>query len=139
MPFKFEKLEVWQLALEYVDLIYDIGGQLPRSEEYNLKSQMVRAATSVALNIAEGSTGQTDAEQARFLGLAIRSLLETVACQHIISRRQLLQDVTPLRQAYRRAEKLAAKLHAMRRAIAPDRSWLREEPATYEPDTARPK
>src|SRR3712207_527297 len=87
MPFKFEKLEVWQYALEYVDLIYEVAGQLPKSEEYNLKSQLVRAATSVALNIAEGSTGQTDIEQARFLGLALRSLLETVACQHIISRR----------------------------------------------------
>ena len=92
MPFKFEKLEVWQLSLDYIDLIYDIANQLPRSEEYNLKSQLTRAATSVALNIAEGSTGQTDAEQARFLGLAIRSLLETVACQHIISRRKLLPD-----------------------------------------------
>ncbi|NIV33597.1 MAG: four helix bundle protein, partial [Anaerolineae bacterium] len=73
MPFKFEKLEVWQLSLEYVDMVYEIAGQLPRSEEYNLKSQMIRAATSVSLNIAEGSTGQTDAEQARFLGLAVRS------------------------------------------------------------------
>ena len=132
MPFKFEKLEVWQLALDYIDLIYEIGNQLPQSEKYNLKSQMTRAATSVALNIAEGSTGQTDAEQARFLGLAIRSLLETVACQHIISRRKFLQDVTPLRQAYRRAETLVAKLHTMRRTIAPGRSWLREEEIVYE-------
>jgi four helix bundle protein len=132
MPFKFEKLEVWRLSLEYIDLIYEIAGQLPRSEEYNLKSQMTRAATSVALNIAEGSTGQTDAEQARFLGLAIRSLLETVACQHLISRRKYLQDTTPLRQAYRRAEKLAAKLHAMRKAIAPERGWLREGEAVYQ-------
>lgn len=127
MPFKFEKLEVWQLAMEYTDLIYEIGSQLPRSEEYNLKSQMIRAATSVALNIAEGSTGQIDAEQARFLGLAIRSLLETVACQHLISRRGFHQDVTPLRQAYRRAETLVATLHAVRRAIAPGQAWLREE------------
>jgi four helix bundle protein len=132
MPFKFEKLEVWQLSLEYIDLIYEIADQLPRSEEYNLKSQMIRAATSVALNIAEGSTGQTDAEQARFLGLAIRSLLETVACQHLISRRKYLQDATPLRQAYRRAEKLAAKRHAMRKAIAPERGWLREGEAVYQ-------
>ena len=86
----------------------------------------------MALNIAEGSTGQTDAEQARFLGLAIRSLLETVACQHLISRRGFLHDVSPLREAYRRAETLSAKLHAMRRAIAPDRAWLREEEAPYE-------
>ena len=69
--YKFEKLEVWQLALDYVDLIYDLAKGLPRSEEFNLKSQITRAATSVTLNIAEGSTGQSDAEQARFLGLAI--------------------------------------------------------------------
>ena len=35
MPFKFEKLEVWQLAVDYIDLIYETAGQLPRSEEYN--------------------------------------------------------------------------------------------------------
>lgn len=132
MPFKFEKLEVWRLALEYIDLVYEIAQELPRSEEYNLKSQMTRAATSVALNIAEGSTGQTDAEQARFLGLSIRSLLETVACQHIISRREYLPDATKLRQAYRRAETLVAKLHTMRKAIAPEQAWLREDDAVYQ-------
>ena len=96
MPFKFERLEVWQLALEHIDLIYRVADQLPRSEEHNLKSQMVRAATSVALNIAEGSTGQTDSEQARFLGMAMRSALETVACLHIIRRRGFVQDATSL-------------------------------------------
>ena len=35
MPFKFEKLEVWQLALDYIDRIYDLADQLPRAEEYN--------------------------------------------------------------------------------------------------------
>ena len=82
MPYKFEQLEVWKLSLEYTDLIYELAGKLPKSEEYNLKSQIVRAATSISLNIAEGSTGQSDAEQARFLGMAIRSLIEIVACQH---------------------------------------------------------
>jgi four helix bundle protein len=131
MPFKFEKLEVWQLALDYIDLIYEIANRLPQSEAYNLKSQITRAATSVALNIAEGSTSQTDAEQARFLGLAIRSLLETVACQHIVNRRKFLQDTTSLRKAYRQAETLVAKLHTMRKAIAPEQPWLREEPVLY--------
>ncbi|HYP41136.1 MAG TPA: four helix bundle protein [Chloroflexia bacterium] len=63
MPFKFEKLEVWQVALDYSDLIYEIAGQLPKSAEANLKSQIIRAATSVALNIAESTTAQTDAEK----------------------------------------------------------------------------
>ena len=132
MTFKFEKLNVWQLSIEYIDLIYEIAEQLPRSEMYNLRSQITRAATSIALNIAEGSTGQTDAEQARFLGMAIRSLLETVACQHLISRRNYLPDATLIREAYRRAEILAAKLQAMRNAIAPQKGWVREEGVVYE-------
>jgi four helix bundle protein len=134
MPFKFEKLEVWNLAIEYVDLIYEICEKLPRSEEYNLKSQMRRAATSIALNIAEGSTGQTDLEQARFIGLAIRSLLETVACQHLVSRRGYLHGPTQLRKAYRSAEILVAKLHTLRKTIAPHRPWLRESDLLYQMD-----
>jgi len=132
MSFKFEKLEVWHDALEYVDLIYLIAEQLPRSEEYNLKSQLIRAATSVALNIAEGSTGQTNIEQARFVGLALRSLIETVACQHLISRRKLIQDPTHLRKAYTDANTLARKLQALRATLVPQHSWVREEGEEYD-------
>ncbi|MBC7224385.1 MAG: four helix bundle protein, partial [Anaerolineae bacterium] len=76
MPYKFERLEVWDLALQYLDLMYAIAQKLPRQEEHNLAAQMRRAATSICLNIAEGSTSQSDAEQARFLSMAIRSLVE---------------------------------------------------------------
>ena len=131
MAFKFEKLEVWRLAVEYIDLTYAIAEHLPSSELYNLKSQITRAATSVALNIAEGSTGQTDTKQARFLGLAIRSTLETVAWIHIIRRRAFIADPEPLRQAYQQAHTLVKRLQAMRRAIAPEQAWLREESALY--------
>ncbi len=117
MTYKFENLEVWKLALEYSDLIYDITAKLPRSEEFNLSSQMRRAATSIFLNIAEGSTTQSNAEQARFISLSIRSLIETVACQHSISKRKYLQDPTPMREAYLFSEKLFAKLQAFRAAL----------------------
>jgi four helix bundle protein len=131
MPFEFEKLEVWKLALDYVDGVYEVAERLPTDERYNLTSQMTRAATSVALNIAEGSTGQTDREQAHFLGHAIRSLLETVACQHLISRRGYLADPAPLRDLYRKSERLAKKLQAFRNTIAPNKPWLREPSASY--------
>lgn len=117
MPFKFEKLEVYQLALGYIDLIYDIAAKLPKSEEYNLKSQIVRAATSGALNIAEGSTGQSNAEQNRFLGMAVRSVLETVACLHIIRRREFISDGFLLDKAEEDARVLSAKLHAFRNSL----------------------
>src|SRR5262245_4351851 len=112
MPFRFENLDVWRQAVEYVDLIYAIAEQLPRSEEFNLKSQIVRAATSVALNIAEGSTGQTKVEHARFLGIAIRSLIETVACLQLIRRRRYPVEDCSLDTAYTHAERLAKQLHA---------------------------
>ncbi len=117
MTYKFEQLEVWKLSLEYTDLVYQLAEKLPRSEEYNLKSQITRAATSISLNIAEGSTGQSNLEQARFIGFAIRSLVETVACQHLINRRRYLEDPELLRNAYRFSEKLFAKLQAFRSAL----------------------
>lgn len=132
MSFKFEKLDVWKLSLAYIDIIYTLAEQLPKSEDFNLKSQIKRAATSVALNIAEGSTGQTDAEQARFLGLAIRSLLETVACLQIIRNRNFLVSEEKLDITYRQAEELAKKIHAFRKAISPQQNWVREEPFEYE-------
>ena len=129
MAYKFERLEVWQLAVEYTDLIYKIAKQLPRSEEFGLKSQITRAANSVALNIAEGSTSQSNAEQARFLSLATRSLVETVACQHLINRREYLSETEVLREAYRFSEKLFAKLQAFRNALL--KTQVREESVEY--------
>jgi four helix bundle protein len=103
--FKFERLEVWQLSLEYLDLC--------------LKTQIMRAATSVALNIAEGSTSQSDPEQARFLGLALRSLVETVACRRLIQHRSYLTGNEELITGTEEmGQKLFAKLQAMRRSLA---------------------
>ena len=116
MAYKFEKLEVWILALEYIDLVYGIGEKLPRIEEHNLRSQALRAATSISLNIAEGSTGQSNAEQNRFIGMAIRSLIESVACLHLIRRRNYV-DNDLLSEAYEFSEKLFAKLQAFRQYI----------------------
>jgi four helix bundle protein len=134
---KFESLEVWQLAIEYVDQCYLLADRLPKHEEYNLSSQLRRAAVSIALNIAEGSTGQTNPEQARFLGLALRSLIETVACQHLIFRRHYLDDVTALREAYRASDKLAAKLQSFRQSLSPGHS-IKEATAEYTIDTGTP-
>ena len=95
MAYKFENLEVWRRALDYADRIHEIAEQLPKHERYNLSDQMTRAANSIALNIAEGSTGLSDTEQDRFLRIAIRSLLETVACLHLVKRRDYLDNLEP--------------------------------------------
>jgi four helix bundle protein len=84
--YKFQRLQIYQLGLDYVDVVYGLTAEFPKLENLNLRSQLERAATSIVLNIAEGSTGQTDAEQARFLGLALRSLVECVACLDLVER-----------------------------------------------------
>ncbi len=125
--------------MEYLDLIYSIAQHLPHSEEFNLKSQITRAATSIQLNIAEGSTSQTDAEQARFVGLAIRSLVETVACQRQINRRSYLTDPGKLRESCQFSEKLFSKLQAFRNALlSGSNSRAHEEPEPYEPTLPPP-
>ena len=131
MGYKFEQLEVWQIAMDYIDTIYSLAERLPRSEEYNLKSQIIRAATSIALNIAEGSQGQSDAEQARFLGLSIRSLIETVACLHLIRRRKYLEDETPLNEIYLKSQTLARKLQSFRKSLSTSPHQIREESSDY--------
>jgi four helix bundle protein len=114
--YKFESLEVWELSFEYVDMIYRIAAQLPETERYNLYSQLIRAGTSITLNIAEGSTGQSDKEQGRFLGMAIRSLLESVACVKLIERRNYItKEDAKVLHAF--SEKLFAKLTAFKKAV----------------------
>jgi len=77
--YKFQRLQIYQLGMDYVDATYELTNIYPRSENLNLRSQLERAATSIVLNIVEGSTGQTDPEQGRFLELSLRSLMECVA------------------------------------------------------------
>jgi len=114
--YKFQNLRVYQLALDYIDAIYALSLQLPENEKYNLRSQLQRAATSIALNIAEGSTGQSDAEQNRFLGHAVRSYLETIACLDLIERRKYLSP-EKLESARNLGHQLFVKLQAFRKSL----------------------
>jgi four helix bundle protein len=114
--YKFQKLQVYQMALAYVDAVYEISRRLPECERFNLSSQIERAATSIVLNIAEGSTGQSDAEQNRFLGLALRSYLETVACCDLIIRRDYI-PVDDLSALHEQGHQLFIKLSAFRKAL----------------------
>jgi four helix bundle protein len=104
------------MALAFVDAVYELSRLLPDREKYNLSNQIERAATSIVLNIAEGSTGQTDLEQNRFLGMALRSYLETVACIDLIKRRAYIppEGLSDLRQ---QGHQLFIKLSAFRKSL----------------------
>jgi four helix bundle protein len=92
MAFKFEKLQIWQLAIDMSCDIHDLTRTFPKEELFILTSQVKRAADSISLNIAEGSTGQSNPEQKKFLGYAQRSAIEVVSCLHIGKRRSLVSE-----------------------------------------------
>lgn len=83
--FKFEDLKVYHKALDFIDAVYLITKTFPKTENYQLTSQFRRAATSIALNIAEGQGG-TNAQFNRFINISIGSVNECVVCSTIALR-----------------------------------------------------
>ena len=72
----YEKIRVWQSAMDLVVLIYKATQDFPRSEQFGLVSQMRRASVSVPSNIAEGYGRGAQADRLRFFYIARGSLME---------------------------------------------------------------
>lgn len=92
MKFKFENLIIWQKAMEIGEDVNSLSNKFPNKEIYNLSSQIRRAVDSIALNISEGSIGQSNLEFKKFMGYAIRSLAEVVTCLHKAKRREYIAE-----------------------------------------------
>ena len=117
MAFKSEKLEVWQKAIDLSTHIHGLTRTFPKDELYVLTSQIKRAADSVALNIAEGSTGQTNAEFKQFVGYALRSAIEVVTCLYLGKRRHLIKEAQ-FQAFYAETESLVRMLQALRKSLS---------------------
>ena len=116
MSFKFEQLEVWQKAIELSLDIHKLTRTFPKEELFILTSQIKRAADSVALNIAEGSTGQSNPEFRQFLSYALRSAIEVVSCLYIGKERSLINQ-EDFKQLYSKVEQIVKMIQAFRRAL----------------------
>ena len=72
----FHDLKVWQKAHQLTLAIYRATAAFPRAAQYGLTSQLRRASSSVAANLAEGCGRDGDAEPARFCSIAMGSASE---------------------------------------------------------------
>jgi len=68
--FNLEKLDVWQEAIQFADLVYQVTGDFPSEERLGLTNQMRRAAVSICSNLAEGSSRVSRIDFARFVEIA---------------------------------------------------------------------
>lgn len=67
---RFEDLNVWKLAREIVNHIYDASRNNEFSRDFPLMNQIRRSAISILSNIAEGFESGSDAKFANYLRIA---------------------------------------------------------------------
>jgi four helix bundle protein len=79
MKFRFKNFKVCNDSKRFSKSCRDIVKKHIKSQDKELASRIERALNSIVLNIAEGAADNSDAEFARFLGIYIRSVYETVA------------------------------------------------------------
>ena len=116
MAFRFEDLQVWQKAMDLCEEINQITKKFPKDEIYVLTSQIKRAADSVVLNIAEGSTGQTKSVFKLFLTYSLRSAIEVVSCLFIAKRRNYIEEER-FKVLYNEYETLVKMITALRNSF----------------------
>lgn len=114
--FKFEKLIIWQKAMDFGEEIDVLSKNFPENEVFNLTSQIKRAVDSIALNISEGSIGQTNPEFKKFMGYSIRSLAEVVTCLHKAFKRKYITEIE-FNQQYENAFNLMNMMVAFKNKI----------------------
>ena len=116
MGFKFEKLGVWQSSLDFATKVSKVCANFPKDGLYILTAQFMRAADSICLSTAEGSTRRTNPEFSKFLGYAIRSGIECVSCIHLAKRRSLI-NVAQFDERYDELEAMIRQLQALRKTL----------------------
>jgi four helix bundle protein len=82
-PHRFRELKIWQRAMAFIIEVYRLSARFPKHEQFGLTSQIRRAATSIALNIAEGAGSGSDVEFCRFLRYSLRSIYEVMTALEI--------------------------------------------------------
>ena len=117
--FNFEKLDTWQRAIDFADLVYTLTRAFPQEERFGLTNQMRRAAVSISSNVAEGSARVSRADFARFVEIASGSLFEVVS-QSTIGLRQGFLSAEEHRQLYSAAEEQGKMLSGLRRSLIAD-------------------
>jgi four helix bundle protein len=111
--FSFQKLKVWQKAILFAEkVIRTIDTlQTPR-KHYRLIEQLESAATSVAMNIAEGKGRQTTKEFIQFLFIARGSLFEVITLLIIFQRLNWIKNEAVV-DFQKMAEEIAKMINAL--------------------------
>jgi four helix bundle protein len=94
---QFEKLKIWQKAMDLVVDVYKSTQNFPSEEKFGLTSQMRRSAVCIPSNIAVGSGRDSDKQFQYFLGIASGSTSELITHTFLSERLDLIDTVSTKR------------------------------------------
>lgn len=90
--FRFQDLDIWKLAIEIADELFDIANELEKKHLFRFSEQLRGAGMSMSNNIAEGSGSEWKKEFKNFLNIARRSAFENANILILLNRRKLIAD-----------------------------------------------
>lgn len=94
MSFMFEKLEVYQRAVDLAEKITALTETFPAKGHYHLVDQLRRASLSISLNIAEGNGRWHTKDRKNFFWIARGSVFECVPLLELCKREKLITEET---------------------------------------------
>lgn len=90
--FRFQDFEIWQMAIEIADELFDIADDLENRKLYRFADQLRGAGMSMSNNIAEGAGSNFNKEFSQFLNIARRSTFENANIVILLNKRDLITD-----------------------------------------------
>jgi len=116
--FRFERLKVWQKAVELYDVVDRAAEGFPARIQFSVADQFRRAALSIPSNIAEGSGRETERESRHFYTVAKASTFELVSIATVCQRRGLM-TAEQYQDVYGRAEEISKMLTGLKHVRTP--------------------
>jgi four helix bundle protein len=111
-----EDLDVWKLAIDLADTVYEYCRSFPTDERFGLVSQLQRATVSVAANIAEGAARESTKDFLRHLSIA-QGFLAEVETLLVIARRRNFGAESDNQRIADQGKSIARMLVALRKAL----------------------
>lgn len=112
----YRDLQIWQEAVDLVELVYRASAAFPADERFGLTSQLRRSSVSIPSNIAEGHARPTTRDYLRFLGISLGSLAE-METQILIAHRLGYIDDASLDRVCQASDRIGRMLRAMMKSL----------------------
>ena len=114
--FRFQKFQVYKETREFIKDIFEISSKFPLKYQYDLGSQIRRAAISILLNLAEGSGRGSDKDFNRFILIAIGSIYEIIAGLEIALDNKLIRK-EDYQELYEKAKNIKKQLGGLSKKL----------------------